>query len=111
MAPTSNCSVFSRRAPVVEPGDGRARRGGRRRATTWVALDTALRWLTLDGAALFLADRLAGKLLAAEDSTLDAGRWRWKFIFAETSQGITWGPPPRRGRKSRQIPFPRHYEP
>jgi len=38
-------------------------------ATTWVALDTALLWLTLDG----------------------AGRWRWKFIFAETFQGITWG--------------------
>jgi hypothetical protein len=29
-------------------------------ATTWVALDKALLWLTLDGAALFLAYRLAG---------------------------------------------------
>jgi two-component system cell cycle sensor histidine kinase PleC len=60
-------------------------------ATTWIAFDTVLLWLTLDGAALFLAHRFASKLLAAEDSTLDAGRWRWKFIFAETFQGVTWG--------------------
>jgi two-component system cell cycle sensor histidine kinase PleC len=59
-------------------------------ATTWVALDTVLLWFALDVAALFVAYRIAGTLLAAEDATLDAGRWRWKFIFAETFQGVTW---------------------
>jgi two-component system, cell cycle sensor histidine kinase PleC len=59
-------------------------------ATTWVALDTALLWLTLDGAALFWPTGLPA-IASAEDSTLDAGRSRWKFIFAETFQGITWG--------------------
>src|SRR5208282_1259909 len=59
-------------------------------ATTWVAVDTVLLWLALDLGALLLASHFAGKVLAAEDSTPDTGRWRWTFIFAETLQGVTW---------------------
>ncbi|HUB64584.1 MAG TPA: HAMP domain-containing sensor histidine kinase [Methylocella sp.] len=59
-------------------------------ATTWVALHTVLLWLAYDAIALFVASWLAGRLLAEDDSKLDAGLWRWKFIFAETLQGISW---------------------
>ncbi len=33
---------------------------------------------------------LAGKFLDAEETMLDASRWRRKFVFAETLQGIAW---------------------
>ena len=59
-------------------------------ATTWVAVDTVLLWLALDLGALFLGSHFAGKVLAADDSTLNARRWQWKFIFTEALQGVAW---------------------
>jgi two-component system cell cycle sensor histidine kinase PleC len=59
-------------------------------ATTWVAVDTVLLWLTLDLGALLLASHFAGKVLGAEDSTLNARRWQRKFIFTEALQGVAW---------------------
>ncbi len=60
-------------------------------ATLWAALDLVFVWLSLDIAALFVACRFAGTLLAADDSTLNTRWWRRKFIVAETFQGLTWG--------------------
>jgi two-component system, cell cycle sensor histidine kinase PleC len=91
MASTLSCSIFTRK-------------GAELRAPRWPGLacwplpspplgSPSIRsyfWLALDVAALVLASHFAGKLLAAEDSALDAGRWRWTFIFAETFQGVTW---------------------
>jgi len=57
-------------------------------AATWVTTNAVLIWLALDFAALGAAYRLAGKFLDAEVTMLDAGRWRRKFVFAETLQGI-----------------------
>jgi two-component system, cell cycle sensor histidine kinase PleC len=59
-------------------------------AATWVAIDAVLIWLALDFAALGVAYRIAGKFLDAEETMLDASRWRRKFVFAETLQGIAW---------------------
>jgi two-component system, cell cycle sensor histidine kinase PleC len=59
-------------------------------AATWVAMDAVLIWLALDFAALGVAYRIAGKFLVAEETMLDASRWRRKFVFAETLQGIAW---------------------
>jgi len=59
-------------------------------ATTWVAVDTVLLWIALDLGALLLASHFAGKVLAAEDSTLNARRWQRKFIFTEALQGVAW---------------------
>jgi len=59
-------------------------------ATTWVAVDKVLLWLALDLGALLLASHFAGKVLAAEDSTLNARRWQRKFIFTEALQGVAW---------------------
>jgi two-component system cell cycle sensor histidine kinase PleC len=59
-------------------------------AATWVATNAVLIWLALDFAALGVAYRLAGKFLDAEVTMLDAGRWRRKFVFVETLQGIAW---------------------
>ncbi|MGC2350435.1 MAG: HAMP domain-containing sensor histidine kinase, partial [Methylocella sp.] len=61
-------------------------------AATSVAMDAVLIWLALaiDVAALSVAYRIAGKFLDAEETMLDAGRWRRKFVFAETLQGIAW---------------------
>ena len=58
----------------------------------WVAMDAVLIWLALalDVAALGVAYRIAGKFLDAEVTMLDARRWRRKFVFAETLQGIAW---------------------
>jgi two-component system, cell cycle sensor histidine kinase PleC len=59
-------------------------------ATTWVALDAVLIWLALDVAALAFTYQCAGKFLRAEETRLNAGRWRHKFIFLETFQGLVW---------------------
>ncbi len=59
-------------------------------AATWVAMDAILIWLALDFAALGVAYRIAGKFLDTEETTLDASRWRRKFVFGETLQGIAW---------------------
>jgi two-component system, cell cycle sensor histidine kinase PleC len=59
-------------------------------ATTWVPLDKVMIWIALDAAALFVTYRFAGRFLAGDASNLDPARWRWKFIFAEMFQGITW---------------------
>src|SRR5580704_13823469 len=59
-------------------------------AATWLAMDAILVWLALDVAALGVAYRLAGKFLNAEETVRDAGRWRRKFVVAETLQGIAW---------------------
>ena len=59
-------------------------------AATWVATNAVLIWLALDFAALGMAYQLAGKFLDAEVTMLDASRWRRKFVFAETLQGIAW---------------------
>src|ERR1700731_2616365 len=59
-------------------------------APKWVAVDAVLIWLVLDFAALGGAYEIAGKFLDAEQSMISASRWRRKFVFAETLQGITW---------------------
>jgi two-component system, cell cycle sensor histidine kinase PleC len=59
-------------------------------AATWVAMDAVLIWLALDFAALGVAYRFASKFLEAEETMLDASRWRRKFVFTETLQGVTW---------------------
>jgi len=59
-------------------------------AAKWVAVDAVLIWLVLDFAALGVAYEIAGKFLDAEQSMISASRWRRKFVFAETLQGITW---------------------
>ena len=60
-------------------------------AATRVATNAVLIWLALDFAALGAAYRLAGKLLDAEVTMLDASRWRHKLVFAETLQGNRMG--------------------
>jgi len=57
--------------------------------TIWITIETALLWLSLHLAALAAAYGFAG-LFLAKTSVINARRWRWKFIFAETLQGITW---------------------
>ncbi|MGH6843249.1 MAG: histidine kinase dimerization/phospho-acceptor domain-containing protein, partial [Methylocella sp.] len=59
-------------------------------AARWVAMDAVLIWLALDVAAVGVAYRIAGQLLDAEETMLDASRWRYKFIVTETLQGIAW---------------------
>jgi two-component system cell cycle sensor histidine kinase PleC len=59
-------------------------------AAKWVAMDAVLIWIVLDFAALGATYRIAGKFLDAEETMLDTSRWRRKFVFAETLQGITW---------------------
>jgi two-component system, cell cycle sensor histidine kinase PleC len=59
-------------------------------ATSWVDSDKVLLWIALDASALCMGYLFASKLLAADMSKLDPTRWRWKFIFAETFQGVTW---------------------
>jgi two-component system cell cycle sensor histidine kinase PleC len=59
-------------------------------AATWVAIDSVLIWLALDFAALGVAYWIAGNFLDTKETLLDASRWRRKFVFAETLQGIAW---------------------
>jgi two-component system, cell cycle sensor histidine kinase PleC len=59
-------------------------------AATWVAMDAIVIWLALDVAALGVSYRIAGKFLNAEETMRDVGRWRRKFVVAETLQGIAW---------------------
>ena len=59
-------------------------------AATWVAMDAIVIWLALDVAALGVSYRIAGKFLTAEETVRDTGRWRRKFVVAETLQGIAW---------------------
>ncbi|HEY8032113.1 MAG TPA: ATP-binding protein [Methylocella sp.] len=56
----------------------------------WVAINTVLIWLALDFSALGVAYRIAGKLLDAGETILDASHWRRKFVVAEMLQGIAW---------------------
>ncbi|MGH6823614.1 MAG: sensor histidine kinase, partial [Methylocella sp.] len=59
-------------------------------AARWAAFDAVLIWLALDVATIGVAYRIARQYLDAEVTMLDAGRWRRKFIVAETLQGIAW---------------------
>jgi two-component system, cell cycle sensor histidine kinase PleC len=59
-------------------------------AASWVDTDKVLLWIVLDASALCMGYLFASKLLAADMSKLDPTRWRWKFIVAETFQGVTW---------------------
>ncbi|QBR72584.1 two-component sensor histidine kinase [Beijerinckiaceae bacterium] len=59
-------------------------------ATTRVSLESVAIWLALDVAAISLSYRYAGKFLNADETALDTSRWRYKFFFAETCQGLVW---------------------
>lgn len=60
-------------------------------STFWVPADRVILWFLFYCLTLYLAFRFAGRLLAAEDGVLDIHRWRRKFIFIETFQGVAWG--------------------
>ena len=47
-------------------------------------------WLALDVAAISLSYQYAGKFLNADETALDTSRWRYKFFFIETCQGLVW---------------------
>jgi len=60
-------------------------------ATAWISLQVSLIWLVFSSAALALSCGLAGKFADdAASAETNIGRWRRKFIFAETLQGLIW---------------------
>jgi two-component system cell cycle sensor histidine kinase PleC len=58
-------------------------------ATAWIPVSFSLIWLLFSSAALGLSYFLAGKFADAP-ADVNISRWRHKFIFAETLQGLIW---------------------
>jgi two-component system cell cycle sensor histidine kinase PleC len=59
-------------------------------ATSWVAVDVVLLWLSVNIAALCFTYWLAGKFLDVREKAIDVKSWRRKFIIGETLQGAAW---------------------
>jgi two-component system cell cycle sensor histidine kinase PleC len=58
--------------------------------TAWIPLLFSLGWLFLTAAGMALSYRWAAKFPEDASAETDISRWRHKFIFAETLQGLIW---------------------
>ncbi len=58
--------------------------------TTWIPIEVSLIWLALTSAGFALSYRWAAKFPSDPPADTDIGRWRHKFTFAETVQGLIW---------------------